>query len=69
MKMRCPQCDFNGEFKNAQVPFLIFSLLESLLQNKLHSPVNNFTFNHETNFHDPITIFLEKTAKTGAFLA
>ena len=41
----------------------------SLLQNKLHSPVNNFTFNHETNFHDPITIFLEKTAKTGAFLA
>jgi len=29
MKMQCPQCNFNGEFKKAKVPFFIFNLLDS----------------------------------------
>jgi len=29
MEIRCPQCGYDGYFKNAKVPFFTFSLLDS----------------------------------------
>ena len=32
MKLKCPYCKYEGEFKKGKVPFLVFSLLDSHME-------------------------------------
>jgi hypothetical protein len=32
MKLKCPYCDYDGEFKTGKPPFFVFSLLDSHME-------------------------------------
>jgi predicted RNA-binding Zn-ribbon protein involved in translation (DUF1610 family) len=34
MEMKCPQCDFDGEFKKGETPFFVFGLIDSYIAAK-----------------------------------
>jgi hypothetical protein len=34
MEMKCPQCDYDGEFKKGETPFFVFGLIDSYIASK-----------------------------------